>query len=183
MEQRRTTINALPQTSTIKVHFTPFVPAGKTQQHQTTPKDTSILQSARDWRMEVDLDKKLIFPPEIVATTLRPDMVLWSMAAKLAYVVELTVPWEEGVEEAYERKKTKYSDLAAEASQNGWKTLIFPVEVGSRGYVATSTTRLLKKMGLRGRSLQQAIKSVSQAAEKSSNWLWIKRKDNNWAAR
>ena len=77
----------------------------------------------------------------------------------------------------------KYSDLAAEASQNGWKTLIFPVEVGSRGYVATSTTSLLKKMGVRGRSLQQAIKAVSNAAEKSSNWLWIKRKDNNWAAR
>lgn len=133
--------------------------------------------------MEVDLDKKLVFPPEIVATTLRPDMVLWSKAAKLAYVMELTVPWEEGVEEAYERKKTKYSDLAAEASQNGWKTLIFPVEVGSRGYVATSTTSLLKKMGVRGRSLQQAIKSVSNAAEKSSHWLWIKRKDNNWAAR
>ena len=131
----------------------------------------------------MDLDKKLVFPPEIVTTTLRPDMVLWSKAAKLAYVVELTVPWEEGVEEAYERKKLKYSDLAAEASQNGWKTLIFPVEVGSRGYVATSTTSLLRKMGVRGRSLQQAIKAVSNAAEKSSNWLWIKRKDCNWAAK
>ena len=182
-EQRRTTINALPQTSSKKVHVTPFVPAGQPQGHHPTSKDTSILQSARDWRLEVDLDKKLVFPPEIVTTTLRPDMVLWSKAAKLAYVVELTVPWEEGVEEAYERKKLKYSDLAAEASQNGWKTLIFPVEVGSRGYVATSTTSLLRKMGVRGRSLQQAIKAVSNAAEKSSNWLWIKRKDCNWAAK
>ncbi len=83
----------------------------------------------------MDLDKKLVFPPEIVATTLRPDMVLWSPTTKLAYVVELTVPWEDGVEEAYERKKNKYSDLAAEASQNGWKTSIFPVEVGCRGFV------------------------------------------------
>ena len=110
---------------TKKVHVTPFVPAGQPQGHHPTLKDASILQSARDWRLEVDLDKKLVFPPEIVTTTLRPDMVLWSKAAKLAYVVELTVPWEEGVEEAYERKKLKYSDLAAEASQNGWKTLIF----------------------------------------------------------
>ncbi len=115
----------------------------------------------------MDLDKKLVFPPEIVATTPWPDMVLWSPTTKLAYVVELTVPWEDGVEEAYERKNNKYSDLAAEASQNGWKTSIFPVEVGCRGFVATSTTSLLKKIGLKGRSLQQAIKSISSAAEKA----------------
>lgn len=41
-------------------------------------------------------------------------MVLWSPAAKLVYVMKLTVPWEEGVEEAYVRKKNKYTDLAAE---------------------------------------------------------------------
>ncbi|KAG7478790.1 hypothetical protein JOB18_008583 [Solea senegalensis] len=104
--------------------------------------DTSILKSVRDWKLEVDLDKKLVFLPEIVATTLRPDIVLWSPTTKLAYVVELTVPGEDGVEEAYERKKNKYSDLAAEASQNSWKANIFP-----------------------------AIKSMSTAAEKSSNWL------------
>ncbi|KAK0151659.1 hypothetical protein N1851_007037 [Merluccius polli] len=93
-------------------------------------------------------------------------MVLWSPTTKLAYVVELTVPWEDGVEEAYERKKNKYSDLAAEASQNGWKTNIFPVEVGCRGFVATSTTGLLRKIRVKVRSLQQAIKSMSSAAEK-----------------
>lgn len=57
-----------------------------------------------------------------MATTLQPDMVLWSSKAKLAYVVELAVPWEDGVEEAYE--------LAIQAAQNGWKTKILPVEVG-----------------------------------------------------
>jgi len=93
--------------------------------------------------LEVDLDKKLVFPPEIVATTLQPDIVLWSPTTKLAYVVELTIPWEDGVEEAYESKK-KYSDLVAEASQNGWKTSFFPVEVERRGFVATSTTSLLR---------------------------------------
>ena len=129
----------------------------------------------------MDLDKKLVFPLEIVATTLRPDMVLWSTMAKLVYV-ELRVPWEDGVEESYARKKNKYSDLATDAAQNGWKILIFPVEVGCWGFVTTSTTSLLKKMGVRGRSLQQAINALSNTAEKSSNWLCIKRKDN-WAAR
>lgn len=166
LEQKRTTTNNLPQTVAGQVNVTSFVPAGQHQGHRITPKDASILQSAQDWKLEVDLDRKLVFPPEIVATTLRPDMVLWSPTTKLAYVVELTVPWEEGVEEAYERKKNKYSDLATEASQNSWKTSIFPVEVGCRGFVATSTTSLLRKIGLKGRSLQQAVKYMSSAAEK-----------------
>ncbi|KAL1279340.1 hypothetical protein QQF64_026013 [Cirrhinus molitorella] len=38
-------------------------------------------------------------------------------------------------------------------------------------------------MGVKGCSLQQAIKSISSVAEKSSNWLWIKRKDPIWAVR
>lgn len=56
--------------------------------------------------------------------------------------------------------------MAAEASQNGWKTNIFLVEVGCRGFVATSTTSLLRKMGLQGHFLQRVIKSVASSAEK-----------------
>lgn len=57
--------------------------------------------------MDTDLDKKVIFPPDLVVTTLQL-MVLWSTTTKLAVVVELTVPWGDGVKEAYERKKIKY---------------------------------------------------------------------------
>lgn len=60
---------------------------------------------ARDWKMKVGLDQKLTFPSEIATTTLRPDLVLWSNSCQLAYIIKLTVPWEDAVEEAYERKK------------------------------------------------------------------------------
>lgn len=59
--------------------------------------------------MDADLDKKLVFPPVIAVTRLRPDMVLWSATTKLAVVGD-------GVEEAYERKKTKYSELKMQAA-------------------------------------------------------------------
>ncbi len=62
--------------------------------------------------MRADLRKKLVFPEEVAHTTLRPDIVLWSKAAKQVILVELTVPWEERIEEAYELKKAKYQDLA-----------------------------------------------------------------------
>ena len=133
--------------------------------------------------MQVDLDQKLIFPPEIITTSLRPDLVLWSTSQKAVFIVELTVPWEAAVGEAYERKRLKYADIAAEAEQRGWRARVFPVEVGCRGFVATSTTKLLKGMGVRGQAFQQAVKSLSEAAERSSRWLWIKRKDPTWAAK
>uniref|UniRef100_A0A3P9HPZ5 G-protein coupled receptors family 2 profile 2 domain-containing protein n=1 Tax=Oryzias latipes TaxID=8090 RepID=A0A3P9HPZ5_ORYLA len=72
------------------------------------------------WQMRVDLNQRLIFPSEIAATTLRPDLVLWSNSCRLAYIIELTVPWEDSLEEAYERKKLRYSNFAAEAEDRGW---------------------------------------------------------------
>lgn len=77
--------------------------------------ETTLLDTARDWKMKVDLDQKLI-PPEIITTNLRPDLILWSTSQKLLYIVELTVPWESAVDEAYKRKCLKYTDIAAEAA-------------------------------------------------------------------
>jgi len=46
------------------------------------------------------------------------------------------------------------------------------LEISYRGFVATSTTKLLRDLGTRGKSQQLAIKATSEAAEKSSQWLW-----------
>ena len=94
--------------------------------------------------------KQLIFLPEIAATTLRPDLVLWSPSLRSVNIIELTVPWESLTEEAYEPKKLRYTELAADAQQQGWKAKVYPVEVGCRGFVAYSTIRLLKDLGIHG---------------------------------
>ena len=162
---------------------TPFVRAGQLLAKPFARVETTLLDSARDWRMQVDLDQKFIFPPEILPTSLRPDLVLWSTTQKVVFIIEITVPWEAAVGEAYERKRLKYADIAAEAEKRGWRAQVLPVEVGCRGFVATSTTKLLKRLGVRGQAFRRAIKSLSEAAERSSRWIWIKRKDLNWAAR
>ena len=113
----------------------------------------------------MDLDKKLVFPSEIVTTNLRPDLILWSTSQKSVVMVELTVPWEAAVGEAFERKRLRYSDVAAAAEHRGWNAQ----EFGCRGFVASSTTKLLKGMGVRVQALHKAIKSLSEAAERSSN--------------
>ena len=59
---------------------------------------------ARNWNLVADLEHRLCFPVEIVTTNLRPDLILWSALLKVIYISELTVPWEDTVEEAYERR-------------------------------------------------------------------------------
>ncbi|KAK0136881.1 hypothetical protein N1851_026903 [Merluccius polli] len=69
--------------------------------------------------MWLDLRKQLKFQEEISHTSLRPDIVLWSKGTKQVVLIELTVPWEERMEEAHERKLKKYQALIFKSQQNG----------------------------------------------------------------
>lgn len=130
--------------------------------------------------MRADLDQQLKFPHEITPTSLRPDVVLWSTSMRTVIMVELTVPWEEGMEAAFERKKEKYTDLTAVCSQAGWRAVTYPVEVGCRGYTGTSTQWLLRSLGITGSKLRKALKDLAEEAEQGSFWLWPRRKDKAW---
>ena len=82
---------------------------------------SGILDQAKDWQLEVDLDRQLRFP-EIVQTNLKPDIVLWSAAMKKIIIIELTIPWEERCGEANKQKKAKYDELMTEFRGKGWQT-------------------------------------------------------------
>jgi len=58
-------------------------------------------------------------------------------------------------------------------------TQVLPVEVECR-FMATSIARLLKGVGVQGQAFRKAIRSLSEAAERSSRWIWIKRKEVSW---
>ena len=116
----------------------------------------------------------------MVQTTLRPDIVLWSKTGKKLIVIELTVPSETRCEEAYERKKAKYTELLDLCKQQGWRTWLFPVEVGVRGFCSQSVCRLMAAVGTTGRDRRMAIQRLSQAAERASSWLWLRREEKSW---
>ena len=104
-----------------------FVKEGEVVKKSHPSDRYGLLDKPSDWKSEVDLDGRLLFP-EIVPTTLRPDMVLWSRETKMLIIIELTVHWEERCNEAHERKLSRYEDLLAECRKQGWKTWNFPVE-------------------------------------------------------
>ncbi|MGH0136128.1 UNVERIFIED_CONTAM: hypothetical protein FKN15_066224 [Acipenser sinensis] len=67
------------------------------------------LEATRDWKMLPDVGQWLIFPPEIATINHRPDIVLWSRAARPVHLAELKVPLEDAMDEAYDRKKLQYA--------------------------------------------------------------------------
>lgn len=162
---------------------TVFVLEGaNTTRCSSIPAERGQLYIAHDWKMLPGIGKQLMFPPEIATRTLRKDLVLWSPSLK-EYIIELTVPWEDSMEEAYEQELLRYAGLDAEAQHHGWKTEVCPVQVGCRGFVGPSTIKVLRDLGIRSKSQPTAIKAALEAAERRSQWLWLKRKDPFWAAR
>ncbi|CAJ1057875.1 hypothetical protein ROHU_025510 [Xyrichtys novacula] len=136
-----------------------FVRQGEDKGDTSRQGPRSVLSQARDWSMR---QNSYSSPREITTTSLRPDIMLWSAAAKSAMLIELTIPWEEGIHAAYERKAAKYSDLAAECKEAGWSTTIYPVEVGCRGFVSTSTTKLLCDVGTTRAKLRRETKALGR---------------------
>ena len=79
------------------------------------------------------------FPSYVVLTMLRPDVVILSRTARIVIMGELTVPWEDNVEEAHDRKKEKYEELVMQYKEHGWRAHCYPFEVGCRLFVAHVT--------------------------------------------
>lgn len=68
---------------------------------------SGLLSIVQDWELQVDLGKELNSPETVAILLLRPDMVLISKASYQIIHLELTVPCEDRIEEANERKRTK----------------------------------------------------------------------------
>ena len=84
--------------------YTNFVREG--EKSKRLPKGpVSILDESCCWEMRVYLKGKLQFPEEIAHTSLCPDIVIWSRRPKLAILIELTLPWEEKIEESHKLKR------------------------------------------------------------------------------
>ncbi|KAL7835079.1 hypothetical protein SRHO_G00293260 [Serrasalmus rhombeus] len=103
------------------------------------------------------------------------DIVLVSESTKQATLLELTVPWEDCLEEAFERKLSKYAGLVSDCQQAGWRVRCLPVEVGCRGFAVRSLARYLSSLGIVGERKRRTICNTTEAAERSSEWLWLKR--------
>ncbi|KAI4877591.1 hypothetical protein NFI96_020647, partial [Prochilodus magdalenae] len=84
---------------------------------------------------------------------------------------------EDRMEEAKERTKAKYADLVADWRRNGWKARCETIEVGGRGFAGQALHRVLGLLGICGLHRRRAMKNITEAAEKASRWLWLRKGD------
>ena len=101
--------------------------AGTDQKAGRPQKRVKILQGVCDWKAESDLSGGLVFPVAAAITRLHPDLVIWPDAARVPIIGELTVPWEEHMQEANENKKTKYTPHMTECGGEAVAGTLFPI--------------------------------------------------------
>ena len=175
-----------------KAHETPpieasFMPKGETTKppKRITRRQT-LLDGFSDWILLLDLeDHKLVFPPEVYSTPLRPDIVIWSAQRQHVLMVELTCPAEEGIEAAQVRKEARYLPLQNEIKEHNpnWSTEVLTIEVGARGYVARTVPRCLKQLGLTPRKVNRVVKDLSTLAARCTYTIYLARENKGWDRR
>ena len=93
-------------------------------------------------------------------------------------MVELTVPYENRMEEAHAFKEEKYQDLRRDLEREGYSAYILPVEIGARGFSGSSAYSLLSKLSITGKKRTLALRTLNETAENCSRWIWTKRNEN-----
>jgi len=117
----------------------------------------------------VDYEHKTItFPPFIVSTRLRPDVVLWSVRS-VVILLELTCPAEEGIAAAQVRKTSRYKKLLEDIdATKTWKARLLTLEVGARGLVGSSTYRAFRLLGFSAAQTKSLVKALSEIPRQQS---------------
>ena len=139
-----------------------------------------MLYLTADWKLLSDLGDKLAYPSFIAITHLRLDIVLLYTSIKTVIILELTCPCKENLEEWHQEKLFKYDPLTASIRCNGRSVYFFAVEVGARGYCATSLKSCLLCLAFPGMLLWPILKSHSLASLKASFQIWQARDSKVW---
>ena len=153
-------------------------------------KPRSVLSQSDDWQMQFDLTcqeegqiKDRPFPPHIVATSQRPDAILWSDKLKMVVWVELTSPWEENMHKQHCAKCEKYNTLAQSIRLKGWQAIPLYVEVGARGYIHNKWSQMSNTLGLKPGENKALRKRCEEAALRCSYYIFKSRKTRDWHTR
>ena len=86
----------------------------------------------------------------------------------------------DNIQDAHDRKETRYEELVQQCAEADWQAKCFPVEVGCRGFVAPSLRKWLHVAGLSLKEVMKLMKDVQETVEKASHWIWLKREDEMW---
>jgi len=91
---------------------------------------------------------------------------------KEVHQVELTVPHEDNIKAAHERKENRYEALVEECEEAGWKATHFPADIGSRGFIATSVRKWMRVAGFGLKKVNATTSALQETMEKANHWIY-----------
>ena len=184
IDEKRKQMNSSPwkKKKKKKIEFLKTGERGKQSNPASTPPE-SYFDTARDWSMRVDVGRKLVIPVHIMETSLRPDIIIISERSKQLGIIELTVPSEARVEVSHQMKLMKYTPIEETATRRGWKVRSWAVEVGCRGFAASSLSTCLKELGFTGSKRRSIMKSAGLEAERASQKIWSWSYNKQWGSK
>ena len=106
--------------------------------------------------------------------------MIYSKSIRSVVMIELTSPCEENMEQRHKEKTLKYSSLCTAATLNKWCVHFFAVEVGARGYCASSMQTSLRCLGVSKKSTRSALKELSSISLRCSFVIWMSRSSKFW---
>ena len=88
------------------------------------------------YSVTADLPSEEYIRPQFLLSDLRFDIIMWSAASHMAYLLELTTCFDTNFSAAAERKTTKYFELVdAMTSTTPYKYSLYTLQVGSWGII------------------------------------------------
>lgn len=121
-------------------------------------------------------------PPNVLATSQRPDLVLVDAAKKRILIMELTVPFEMNINDAHNRKMDRYGSLVLDLQTAGYRTELIRVEIGSRGLITKDNQNRIKSIFkfTGNRAPKSIFKDLCKSALLCSYALWNSRHEPQW---
>jgi hypothetical protein len=162
-----------PEETTVSHIDKNFVRAGAkppVKRHKNNGSRGTLLREATDWKALVDLDNKMVYPPEIFGTPQRPDIVIWSPARKRVL----------NIEAAQTRKEGRYFPLKCDPKDRGWDSLVATLEVGARGFVARTVPRTLKRLGREPKEISADMRNLSNLVARCTYGIYLARESTFW---
>ena len=123
-------------------------------------------------------------PPHILATSLKPDIVVINERSLEVFVFELTCPWDTNIARSHTYKSEKYAPLVADLSQTRIVSF-FSIEVSARGQITKDNCSRLKSFLFKTCSdpkklFKPAVGISSKAALLASFSIFAARREPTW---
>lgn len=119
---------------------------GSERTPSSKPKTFASSASSREEGLGVQGSLLWQFPEELAYANFQPCIVLWSRTIKQVANLDLTVHWEERIDDA----QVQVGKISVPQPTEGMESLEPPVEVGCRGFPGQSLWRALGVLWVRG---------------------------------